>query len=176
MGWTARPSMLAGDVVRQEDLDALLDRIELLSSMPTAHMRQIVAQSIPNGTTTPITFTAHDIDSHGGHSTTTNTSRYTCQVAGTYQLAGGIGWSSSTAGRRNAWWRKNGSDVVGTESGADSDVTGIIATIARTILIDLDVGDYVELTGTQESGGSLNTAVVATQQSSMSVRLVTPAT
>ena len=175
MAWNDRPAMAAGGRILAEDLDAVLDRIELLSSMPTAHLRQTVAQTLTTGVTTAITFTTEDIDTHNGHSTSSNTSRYTCQLAGTYQLSGGIGWASSTAGARKAWWRKNGTDINGSESVADSDISGVISTIARTILVDLAVNDYVELVGTQESGGNLNTAVTATQQPSMSVRMVTPA-
>lgn len=175
MAWSGRPAAPAGGRVLAESDDAILDRIELLSNMPTAHLRQTSAQTLTTGVTTAILFGVEDIDTHGGHSTVSNTSRYTCQVAGTYQLSGYISWASSIAGARKAWWRRNGSDINGSESVADSDITGVIGTVARTILVDLSVGDYVELVGTQESGGNLATSVTATQQPTMSVRMTTPA-
>jgi len=43
---------------------------------------------------------------------------------------------------------------------------------ARSKIVELDVGDYVEMIAFQDSGSTLATAVTATQQPTMSVRLV----
>jgi hypothetical protein len=175
MAWSTRPAAPAGGRILAESDGATLDRIELLSTPPAVHLRQTSAQTLTTGTGTAILFDTEDLDNYSGHSTSSNTSRYTCQLAGWYKFSGGIGWASNGTGRRGTWWRKNGTDVNGSEVNHHAGGTGILGTPARTIFISLAVNDYVELMGIQESGGNLNTGVTATQQPTMSAILIIPA-
>jgi hypothetical protein len=159
----------AGSRLLAEDLTTTLSR---LLDPPGAQLRQTVAQSITHSTFTAITFTTEDYDNQGGHSTTVNTSRYTCQVAGRYLISGKVAFVSNTTGRRGTQWRVNGSQVQGSQvllsSGDDADETQYPA-LTMTVL--LAVNDYVELFAIQQSGGSLNTSVTdAHTQSVMQVR------
>ncbi len=155
----------AGTRALAEDFVATLAR---LMDPPGAQLRQTVAQSCTNNSFTAITFTTEDYDNQNGHSTSSNTSRYVCQVAGRYQLSGKVAFVASNTGRRGTQWRVNGSVVPGSQvlisSGDDADETQYQA---MTMTVLLAVNDYVELFGFQHSGGSLNTSVGDTQTQSV---------
>lgn len=139
---------------------------------PHAELRQTVAQTLTTGVTAAVTFDVEDVDepaAAGGHSTSSNTSRYTAQYAGWYLVGGGVGFAANATGQRAAVWAVNGallngSQVMEQATSASNNKVG-----ARTKLVYLNVGDYVELHAQQTSGGNLNTAVTASEQSSMSV-------
>lgn len=124
-----------------------------------ATVRQTVAQTFTSSTWAAVNFDAEDFDTHGGHSTTVNNSRYTCQVAGYYQLSGGVSWASSTSVTRWTRWAKNGTELDGTGSNMNALSTGQTLTVARTITVSLNVGDYVQLQGAQFAGANLDTYV-----------------
>lgn len=144
-----------------------------LKTYPYAHLRQTSAQSIPHAAFTAIQFNAEDSDSAGGHDNVTNNTRYTSQRTGRYQISGAIGWVNSATGFRATQWWKNGAVVTGSQlsfvpiTGAETQVS------ARTMIVQLNSGDFIELRGYQESGGgALNTSVLGDTQSSMSVEFV----
>lgn len=136
-----------------------------------AQMRQTVAQSISTSSGTAVTFGAEDVDTAGGHSTSSNTSRYVAQVAGWYQVSGAVSFASNGTGRRGSWLAVNGSNVNGSEAIVHTSTTNVISVPGRTMLVQLGIGDYVELLAWQDSGGSINTAVSGTQMSTMTVVL-----
>jgi hypothetical protein len=165
------PTFLVGKTVLASELELIARRVDFLSAPPQAELRATTVQSITNNTPTPILYDAEDSDTHGGHSTSSNTSRYTAQVAGWYLCSGNVSMTGSATNRRGCWWRKNGADVAGTEAviSAGDDTAGLTIP-ARAKLIFLAVGDYVELVGYQDSGGPLNTVVAgSTPQPSMSI-------
>ena len=151
---------------------AAIEAAVALLAPVVAELRQTAGQSLTHNTAAVVTFGAEDVDTHGGHSTVSNTSRYTAQVAGWYWCAGGVSFASNGTGRRAVWWRKNGTEVDGAESVVQTSTSGVITLPARSKLIQLAVGDYVELVAYQDSGVSINTSVAfAQQQSSMSISL-----
>lgn len=123
---------------------------------------QTVTQSVATGTWTAITLDQEQSDTYGGHSTTTNTSRYTAQVAGWYTVCGITSWPSNATGSRGARLHVNGSVVQGSAQlippASSTTYTGV-ATPVRAV--QLAVGDYVEVGGYQSSGGSLSTGVAS---------------
>ncbi len=167
--------LLAEDLAEWEDaIDDLETEADLLGDPPGGQFRQSVAQTLTSGSFTAITFTQEDYDNRGGHSTSSNTSRYTAQVAGRYQVSGAVAFVASATGRRGTQWRINGSVVNGSQlllsSGDDADETQYPA---RTMTVFLSVGQYVELYAIQQSGGNLNTSVAdGGTQSMMAVRYV----
>lgn len=145
------------------------DPIAYMLARPIAKLRQTVAQSLTSGAFTPITFTTEDVDSAGAHDTVTNTSRYTAVYAGWYLVSYTVGFAVSATGRRIAYLTVNGTAVGGTGV-----ALGAFATFATVItassMVFLNVGDYVEVNGYQDSGGPLNTSVAqAYEMSSMTV-------
>jgi hypothetical protein len=156
----------------------LRDPLLFLQTPPMAELRQTAAQSIPNGTFTALLFDTSDVDkdylvaTNAGHSTSSNTSRYTARFPGWYQCSGGVSIAANAVGVRGAYWYVNGSPLNGTESmGTNSGATNH-GTVPRTKHIYLNIGDYVELFCYQTSGGALNTAVSTFAQSSMTDRWV----
>jgi len=145
------------------------DPLNFLLSPPAAKLRQTSAQSLTTSVAAAITFDVEDLDNVGGHSTVTNTSRYTAVYAGWYFCGGGVGYASNATGLRGAEFAVNGTVVNGVGV-LLSAITGATTRVpCRGILVFLNVGDYVEVLGFQSSGGALNTAVTGTEQPSMSV-------
>lgn len=143
---------------------------------PVAQLRQTVAQSVANATYVACTFTTEDLDTLNGHSTSSNTSRWTVPTgwAGAYMLSGGGKFVTNVTGSRSARWAKNGSVIAGSEGpGFSADDTSAFA--ARSIVVALAVGDYVEMQIRQSSGGSLNTDIAASEvQCTMTVTWTGP--
>jgi hypothetical protein len=140
-------------------------------SGPAALLRQTSGQSIPNNVGTAVTFDAEDLDSDNGHSTVTNTSRYTAQTAGWLWVAGLVAHGSSTAGdNRGCFWAVNGvtlnaSNVAIPPRGG----TGATTIPAITRLIQVAAGDFVELMAIHNAGAALSTLAAGQNQCSMSV-------
>lgn len=129
---------------------------------PVARLRQTATQTLTSGTYAPVTLTTEDYDSHTGHSTSVNTSRYTVQSgwAGVYRLSGGVAFAANATGSRGCRWLKNGSPLP--SSGVmlpNNGATTASRIPAQTISVDLAVGDYVELDAFQDRGGNLDTLV-----------------
>lgn len=166
-------ALSAGQRILDETMSPWSDAINDLLQPPVANLRQIVAQGLTSGVAAPVTFTAEDFDSHGGHSNVTNTSRYTFQRDGRYRISGGVCFAANATGRRGGWWLLNGAIINGSESIIPAHASTVDVPM-RSILIDVIVGDYLEMAAFQDSGTSpLNTSVAAAQQqSSMSVNLV----
>jgi hypothetical protein len=116
------------------------------------------SQAIATGTTdTPITLDTEDYDSDNGHSTTTNSSRYVIQVAGTYRIAGTGALATNATGNRKLGININGVNARGGAIQGAAIASNSWSGVVYTEQV-LGVGDYVELVCWQTSGGSLNTS------------------
>ncbi|MFE6079965.1 hypothetical protein [Streptomyces virginiae] len=130
--------------------------VDQLENPPMAVLQQTVTQSVANGTWAVLTFDTEITDPYGGHSTVTNTSRYTCQLAGWYRITGRAAFAANSTGSRGARVHKNGSFIIG---GANLVGAGTLSGIVEVShVLQLAVTDYVEIAGGQNSGGSLSTA------------------
>ena len=164
----------AGSILTAAQLNTnVRDAGNFFLSWPVFEGRQTVAQSIPNGTPTGVTYDTNDVDTDTGHSTVTNTTRYTGKTGGRFQLSGGIGFAANATGRRAAQWYRNGSAVNAGSAMMPATAANDCALAARTITVFLNgTTDYIELFAYQESGGALNTFVTGGGQPSLSVRMV----
>ncbi|MFE9448261.1 hypothetical protein [Streptomyces sp. NPDC006739] len=130
---------------------------------------QTSGQSLTSGTGIAVTLDTETIDTYGGHSTTTNTSRYTAQVAGTYLVSGGASVNGATSQTYlAAYICKNGVEQPGSRGMVPGNSSHTYTVSAITISVVLAVGDYVEIF-VQADGTSPTTHGSATQTSSMSV-------
>lgn len=151
----------------------LADRVAFLLAPPLAILRQTVAQSIPNNAMTALLFDTEDLDREGGHSTSSNTSRYTAQTAGYYEVSGAVGFTGNATGSRLAQINVNGTGQNGTEVGWGTvPNSGHLEIVVPSTMVYLNVGDYVELAAFQSSGGALNTFLSGVIQARMNVRWV----
>lgn len=121
---------------------------------PTAQLTRGTDFAVATSTTTVVPWTTERSDSHNGHSTTVNPSRYTCQVAGMYMVTCSIPWEPNAAGAREMLFVVNGATGYAAERFAPGANVAVVGTSCH--LIRLAVNDYVEVTVWQSSGGSLN--------------------
>ncbi len=151
------------------------DPIRFLFKPPMAELRQIVAQTLTTGVAAALTFTVSDVDQDylggTGHSNSVNTSRYTANFPGWYQVSGQASYVANAVGRRAAIWVVNGTSVSSGQLIGPATAASDIEFGSRVKFVYLNVGDYVELFGFQESGGNLNT-IVGTLGSGASIRWV----
>lgn len=151
-----------------QNLLALL--IDQLENPPLAVLQQTVTQSIANGAWGVLTFDTEITDTYNGHSTVTNTTRYTCQLAGWYRVTVRAAFATNATGSRGARVHKNGSYIQG---GANLMGAGTLNAIVEVShILYLVPGDYVEGAGGQNSGGALSTAYANEGASMMYVERV----
>jgi hypothetical protein len=167
---------VAGEIVTAAFMNTnIRDAGNFFVAVPVAVLRQTVAQSFPNSTFTALLLDTEDIDRDGGHSTVTNTSRYTGQTPGWYTVQGSINWAASTAGQRTIVFRPNGGAATTYKNKVQIPMTttvgsGSIVTVATFFMNGTT--DYVEVVGWQNSGGALNTYITDEGNPSMNVHWV----
>lgn len=128
------------------------------------------SQSISSSTTsTVLTLDTEIVDSDGGHSTVTNTSRYVCQTAGLYYVSGSVCFNATNAnGSRTLNIFVNGAGQTGAGiQAAPSPANG--ASVFSSTLAQLNVGDYVELACWQNSGSTISTATTTAIATTMNL-------
>jgi hypothetical protein len=147
---------------------------DFLTGVPLFSAYAAAAQSVPNNVFTAMSLDTEVFDTDGGHSTVTNTSRYTCQVAGIYLLMGVAVLPASGAGTRGAAIGLNGSTtgIIGSEQ-LLAPSPAFATTIAPTPTYQrLAVGDYVSLLGWQNSGAAISTVTVGAAMTSFTAQWV----
>lgn len=168
----AEITWVAGSIVTAAQLNLnLRDGINFFVNPVIAVLRQTVAQSLTSAVFTSINMDTEDIDRDGGHSTVTNTSRYTAQTAGWYEALACVHYSANVTGRRITRWAVNAAALLASFTSMASVATGTGSTgmdaVPRRVF--LNVGDFLEVQGFQDSGGALNTQVGAENASYFSV-------
>lgn len=130
--------------------------LSFLAARPIFVGQQQVVQSVANGVWSVLTIDTEVVDTYGGHSTVSNTSRYTCQLAGWYRVCARAAFAVNGTGSRGARVHVNGAYIQGAANlvGAGT-LNGVVE---ASHLVQLAVGDYVEIAGGQNSGAALSTA------------------
>lgn len=143
--------------------------LTFLLNPPIFYGYQASGQSLVSGTGTAVTLDTEVLDTYGGHSTTTNTSRYTAQVAGTYLVWGGACVNGATSQTYiAAFIAKNGTEQPGSRGMLPANSSHTYTVPAVMVPVVMAVNDYVEIY-VQADGTSPTTHGGATQTSSMSV-------
>lgn len=140
---------------------------------PTCRVRQTSTQNLTTSTITPITFTSHDFANPATfHNTGSNTSKLIIPVAGYYWFAGNITYAANATGIRTTAWQVNGAALNG--SGVLQPASSVASNRLPAVgtLQHFAANDQLELIGFQSSGGTLATAVSASEQSTISCYLV----
>lgn len=167
------PNEVPGNFMTSSLINAIgLTGLGFTLNVPLAVLYQATTQSIASGGSgTALTFDSESADTYSGHSTTTNSSRYTGQVPGYYLVYGIAVFGPSATGYRAATIGKNGSQTVLPGAfGVSAPITGINAAATALSVVQMNgTTDYVEIYAQQNSGGSLATPVTSDQQSAMTV-------
>jgi len=144
----------AGQIAEDADFTAIDATTD---SKPIGRLVASGTQTLNDNVETAITFSAEEIDTHGFHSTVSNTSRVTPNVAGYYRFYGSVFFASlTTPVTAEGRLRKNGTDNIapahrgpGYTVASSGPTTAIIAMNGTT--------DYVELIARQDSAGNSST-------------------
>lgn len=148
---------VAGEFETAAFMNAFRDAINFVANPPLALLFQSTAQTINNTTNTAITFDSTVSDTYGGHSNTTNNSRYVAQVAGWYRIIGTITWAANNTGDRTISIAKNGSVIGYFGQGVPAAGLGVNPQVNVNGLVQLNAGDYVEIDTYQDSGAGVAT-------------------
>lgn len=143
--------------------------LTFLLNRPLFQGYQSTNLAIASSTAVAVPLDTETVDTYGGHSTTSNTSRYTAQVTGTYLVWGGASVNGATSQTYLAGFiGKNGTEVAGSRGmvPANSSHTYTVPTVAVPVV--MAVGDYVELYVIAD-GTSPSTHGSSTQASSLTV-------
>lgn len=132
----------------------------------SARVRRSSAQVIPNDTDTVVLFDIETFDLDDLHSATTHSGRLTAKVAGTYVVTAQITFTSNATGIRVVAIRKVSGVTLTAQAVQKIDRPGQAGvgyqdTANVTTILHLAVGDYVDVTAYQDSGGSLNLVAAA---------------
>jgi hypothetical protein len=120
------------------------------------YLTKTANQTVSNATMTALTFNTELLDSNTFHDNSTNTSRITIPTgyAGKYLVFGQATFAGSATGIRLIKIIKNGSgDGPDIESGA---MAANQTPLTQQFIVDLAVGDYLEMNVYQTSGGNLD--------------------
>jgi hypothetical protein len=169
--WTASEQVTAAKLNTD-----LRDNFNFYKAPPLARLRKSGNQSIPAGAITAVTWDQEILDRDAGHSTTTNTSRYTAQTAGYYHLRACVVWALNTANNPDwidMYFRRNGSTIYNRTVYVVHEDFFDSPQIAEGF-VDLTVGDYVEVVVlTLNAPGAINVvAGSATTFSSFETRWI----
>lgn len=156
---------VAGTVLTNAEITAWIRAIRYEQGVPLAGdeeapfavLKQTVAQSLANNVATAVLFDSEAVDTANAHSTSTNTSRWTCPATktGWFPVTASVGFASNATGDRAAWFQINGAGKFGIAfcPAAGAHQTALsIATV-----VNLTPGDFLEVGAEQYSGGALNT-------------------
>jgi hypothetical protein len=150
-------TFVAGEFEDAAYFNAFRDAINFLANKPLAVLYQAVAQSIPTGTPTPLTLDSTTVDTYGGHSNTTNNTRYAGQVAGWYRIIGTASFNNTTGGNRGLNFHVNGVNVPQFGTSLPVASAAVFPQVTATAVVFLNVGDYVEICGYQDNGSAVAT-------------------
>ena len=114
------------------------------------------AQSINNTTWTTLTFDSENFDSATMHSTSSNTSRITVPIAGTYHIMAHIVFDVNGTGRRIVQVLKNGNTYSGNSSEVMVNTNGGYTIFDYNTKLDLAANDYIELQVWHSKGSAMN--------------------
>ena len=163
MGWTAPRTWAAGDEITASRLnEQLRDNMLELRAAPTCRVRRATAQTITSQAEpmTGISFTSEDFDVRGWHSTSTNPTRVTPDVAGLYLVATTIEFMPNATGARSVRIGVNGLAIPQGLSQVTHQavVTGVPTNVSTTAVVVLNgTTDFIEVGVSQTSGADLNT-------------------
>lgn len=116
--------------------------------------------NVPNNAVTAIPFDQTTSQNGGLHSDATSNTRFTIQRAGIYTISGHVSWPATNAGVRKIRIRLGG--TVDIASTLDISPAAAAPDIDQTVSTGyfLNIGDYIEITLYQNSGGAINVAPI----------------
>jgi hypothetical protein len=135
------------------------DGVNFLLQLPIATVFQTASQLLTAGTTgAPVAFDSTAVDSYGGHSNSTNNSRYTAQVAGWYLVGGSVPMNGTVSGTyRKCQIAVNGTVIAYATAQVPqvNSASNATAVAISPTIVFLNVGDYVQLIAISDASVTL---------------------
>ncbi|WP_242890287.1 hypothetical protein [Actinomadura litoris] len=145
--------LLRQDLADEEVWDGTAWRLVGLTA-PYAILTATADQSLATATNASVAFDSEVVDSHNGHSTSSNNSRYTAPRAGLYRAYASVPWVNNTAsGKFETWFRVNGT-TEWSGSSTEKGTNNVTTISSASALLQLNAGDYVEVRVWQGTGGT----------------------
>lgn len=138
-------------------MDADETALLFLRATPRAQLRRSSTQSINNATNTAVQWNSEAYDTHNGHDTVTNNSRYTAPYDGVYQVQVSVPFADDPAAFKLLLYLQRSSDSQ--KYGCDEitkDTQNVSVTLSGGHDIALVTGEYVQAFVYQNSGSALN--------------------
>lgn len=133
-----------------EDIDA---DVEAVANQPYGKIGVNVEETLPDDVEEPINFQVDDYDSHNFHNTSSNNTRVTFSVAGTYRVWATVSIKAlTTPVFVSAYYKMNGTTVV--EPAASAPGFATVFCLHPDTIIQSNGSDYLELYVRQNSAGS----------------------
>lgn len=150
------------EIARVDGVDATqnanIAALQSATTVSTFFVRNTVAQSVNSGAFTALTFNTDDNDSDNGHSTVSNTDRYTVQKSGLWMVSAGVSFVGNATGIRIARITLNGNVVAGSSLSANNlGVAEFSQVNTRIVRVQCIAGDILRVEAFQNSGVALNT-------------------
>ena len=158
----AVPSTFVVGKARASDQELMRLVSSFLLAPPICQARCDTQQTLTTSVAAVVNFTVEDVDTTDMHSTTTNPSRFTATYAGWYEVAGQVTFAANAAGRRRTYLQVNGTPVPSSGVYLAAGVAEQISVPRQSMLVFLNVGDYLEMVAWQNSGGNLAIHVTST--------------
>jgi hypothetical protein len=147
--------------------NANISALQSATNVPTFFIRNTAAQSLNNTTFTALLFNTEDNDSDNGHSTVTNTDRYTVPKSGLWQASAGVSFATNVTGIRFIRLTLNGTPIAGSANSSPQLGAGEFSqVITRVVRVQCSAGDILRVEGWQSGGGALNTGTTSEVQPS----------
>lgn len=122
---------------------------------PVCLLRKTLPVGVASGGAV-LSWDIEDLDTHGWHSTSVNTSRVTPTKAGWVRVTGTVHWANTSAtGRRGVAVRVNGGNTTYGTLIPGTTVGNTGTTVTKTVAVN-GTTDYIEVFAFQDSGGSVN--------------------
>lgn len=122
---------------------------------PYVRVTKTSNQSLTNNVQTSVSWDLARYDPWQMFQPGVSANRLYCQVPGLYQIGAQFQWGTSSAGYRSMTFRINGTTYWLNQTFAPI-VTATNTVTVNNGQITLNLGDYVEVLGYQNSGGALN--------------------
>ena len=156
-----------GDVYTAATHNLILENVENYRVPPMCRVKQTSGQTVNDATPAIVTFGAEDFDTDAMHDNATNNSRVTINTAGVYLIIASAAYTAGVSDDASMSLLKNGAGGIGGYVSWGPANTG--AGMTSTLLIELAVNDYIELSLYQNNSANTARTTSTTQTYLMAV-------